>query len=102
MRIAACLSVLAIALAGCGGGSDDASTTAAETTAATTGATPAPAGPSIRVGLVTDVGGLDDRSFNFLANQGLERAHEQLGVQVRVVVSRSNADYVPNLSKLAR
>jgi basic membrane protein A and related proteins len=102
MRIAACLSVLAIALAGCGGGSDDASTTAAETTAATTGATPAPAGPSIRVGLVTDVGGLDDRSFNFLANQGLERAHEQLGVQVRVVVSRSNADYVPNLSNLAR
>ena len=42
-------------------------------------------GPSIKVGLVTDIGGLDDRSFNFLANQGLERAEEQLGVEGRVV-----------------
>jgi basic membrane protein A len=59
-------------------------------------------GPSIRVGLVTDIGGLDDRSFNFLANQGLTRAEEQLGIEGRVVISRSNADYVPNLSSLAQ
>ena len=101
MRLAACLSVLVVALAGCGGGSDENATSTALTTASTETA-PAPAGPSIRVGLVTDIGGLDDRSFNFLANQGLERAREQLGVQVRVVVSRSNSDYVPNLSNLAR
>ena len=101
MRLAACLSVLVVALAGCGGGSDENATSTA-VTAASTETAPAPAGPSIRVGLVTDIGGLDDRSFNFLANQGLERAREQLGVQVRVVVSRSNADYVPNLSNLAR
>ena len=101
MRLAACLSVLVVALAGCGGGSDENATSTALTTASTETA-PAPAGPSIRVGLVTDIGGLDDRSFNFLANQGLERAREQLGVKVRVVVSRSNADYVPNLSNLAR
>ena len=100
MRRAACLSVLVGALAGCGGGSDENATSALTT--ASTETAPAPAGPSIRVGLVTDIGGLDDRSFNFLANQGLERAREQLGVQVRVVVSRSNADYVPNLSNLAR
>ena len=35
---------------------------------------------SIRVGLVTDIGGLDDRSFNFLANKGLEQAEQELGV----------------------
>jgi len=62
---------------------------------------PANSVAAIRVGLVTDIGGLDDRSFNFLANQGLERAEEELGVEGRVVVSRSNADYVPNLSALA-
>ena len=28
----------------------------------------------IKVGMVTDIGGLNDRSFNALANQGLERA----------------------------
>jgi basic membrane protein A len=101
MRTLARLSLLVHALAGCGGGSDGAATTAAVSTAATE-TEPAPAGPSIRVGLVTDIGGLDDRSFNYLANQGLEQAREQLGIQARVVVSKSNADYVPNLSNLAR
>jgi basic membrane protein A len=59
-------------------------------------------GEAIRVGLVTDIGGLDDRSFNFLANEGLTRAEEELGVEGRVVISRANSDYVPNLSSLAQ
>jgi basic membrane protein A and related proteins len=58
-------------------------------------------GEPIRVGLVTDIGGLDDRSFNMLANQGLERARDELGVEIRVLQSQSDADYVPNLSSLA-
>jgi basic membrane protein A len=94
--------VLALA-AGCGG--DEAGDARDDTTPATTGADTEGAGstgPAIRVGLVTDIGGLDDRSFNFLANEGLERAEEELGVQGRVVVSRANADYVPNLSSLAQ
>ena len=56
----------------------------------------------IKVGLVTDIGGLNDRSFNQLANQGLERAKSELGVDGRVLTSKSNADYVPNLSTLAQ
>ena len=51
---------------------------------------------------MTDIGGLDDRSFNFLANKGLDQAERELGVQGRVVVSRTNADYVPNLTSLAK
>ena len=46
---------------------------------------------------MTDIGGLDDRSFNFLANKGLQQAKTKLGVQGRVFISKSNADYVPNL-----
>jgi basic membrane protein A len=57
---------------------------------------------SIKVGLVTDIGGLNDRSFNSLANAGAQEAAKKLGVQVRVLTSKSNADYVPNLSTLAR
>jgi basic membrane protein A len=60
------------------------------------------AGSQFRVALVTDIGGLDDRSFNFLANKGLNDAKKRLGVQGRVFISRSNADYVPNLSTAAR
>jgi len=92
------LVVLVLALAGCGSDDETAGTTADETPAATTEA----AGPALKIGLVTDIGGLDDRSFNFLANSGLERAEQELGVEGRVVISRSNADYVPNLSRLAR
>ncbi len=60
------------------------------------------AGSAFKVALVTDIGGLDDRSFNFLANKGLSQAKAQLGVQGRVFISKSNADYVPNLSTAAR
>ena len=61
-------------------------------------AAPAP----FKVALVTDIGGLDDRSFNFLANKGLSQAKTQLKIQGRVFISKSNADYVPNLSAAAR
>jgi basic membrane protein A and related proteins len=58
--------------------------------------------PAIKVGLVTDIGGLNDRSFNQLANEGLERAKSDLGAEGQAVTSESNADYVPNLSRLAQ
>jgi basic membrane protein A and related proteins len=58
--------------------------------------------PAIKAGLVTDIGGLNDRSFNFLANKGLEDAEKDLGVEGRVLISKSNGDYVPNLTTLAQ
>ena len=95
------VAALAAVAAGCGG--DDEEDQAATTQApATTADTDEGSGSSLNIGLVTDIGGLDDRSFNFLANQGLERAQEQLGVDGRVVISRAGADYVPNLTRLAR
>jgi len=57
---------------------------------------------SYKVGLVTDLGGLNDRGFNHLAFVGLQRAAKDLGVGTRVVESKSPADYIPNLSSLAR
>jgi basic membrane protein A len=65
-------------------------------------AAPAKAAATAKLGLVTDIGGLNDRSFNFLANQGRLRAEKQLKIQTRVLISKSNADYVPNLATLAR
>jgi basic membrane protein A and related proteins len=61
-----------------------------------------PAAKKIKVGLVTDIGGLNDRSFNQLANQGLEQSEQTLGVQGRVLPSHANSDYIPNLSSLAQ
>jgi basic membrane protein A len=80
-------------------GSDDNSSSS---TPAAGAATSTPAAKKIKVGLVTDIGGLNDRSFNQLANAGLEKAKSELGVDGRVLTSKSNSDYVPNLSSLAQ
>ena len=89
------VAVFSVTAAGCGGDDEEAT----EDTGAAT--TEAPAGSDIRVCLVTDIGGLNDRGFNSLANQGLERAASELGVETRVLESQSDADYVPNLSECA-
>src|SRR5258708_35053788 len=55
-----------------------------------------------KVGLVTDVGGLNDKSFNSLADKGRKDAAAQLFVDTSVTESKQQADYVPNLTKYAQ
>jgi basic membrane protein A and related proteins len=83
----------ALAVAACGGSDDDDEATPATTAEAT--------GEAIKVGLVTDVGQLNDRGFNQLAFQGVKRAERELGIEQRVLESASDSDYVPNMSSLA-
>ncbi|GMA51086.1 BMP family ABC transporter substrate-binding protein [Alicyclobacillus contaminans] len=56
----------------------------------------------VKVGLITDIGGLNDHSFNQNAYIGLQRAEKELGIQGRVVQSQSANDYVPNLRNFAQ
>jgi basic membrane protein A len=50
--------------------------------------------------MVTDTGGLDDKSFNASAWAGLEEAkNEQSNVDPKHVVSSAEADYEPNLTQ---
>jgi basic membrane protein A len=103
------ISALLIVVSACGSDDDNSSSSsstaaapAATTTTATTTPAAAPTGKKIKVGLVTDIGGLNDRSFNALANAGLMKSESELGITGRVLTSKSNADYVPNLSTLAQ
>lgn len=57
---------------------------------------------NITVALITDTGGLNDRSFNQLAFEGLMRAKRRLGIKTMVLTSKSSADYIPNLVAAAR
>src|SRR5256714_4233402 len=57
---------------------------------------------ALKVGLVTDIGGLNDRGFNHLAYVGLQTAQAKLGVEGQVAESKSAADYIPNLSNFAK
>ncbi len=80
-------------LAACGGDGDSASgTTTAE------GIQKA----EFKIGLVTDVGQLNDRGFNQLAYEGLKQAEKELDVEIKVAQSKSAADYIPNHTTLAR
>jgi basic membrane protein A len=98
--IALILAIGSFAVAACGSDDDGGGTTTGGAAAGTT-STAAPA-KKIKVGLVTDIGGLNDRSFNALANKGLKDAQAQLGIEGRVLISKSNADYTPNLTTLAQ
>jgi len=57
-------------------------------------------GPA-HIGMVTDVGGLGDRSFNDSAYAGLLAAQKSLHAEIAVLQSRSASDYQPNLTVLA-
>ncbi len=47
--------------------------------------------------MVTNSGGLNDRSFNETSWAGMERAQEELGVEANVLVSTSESDLAPNV-----
>jgi basic membrane protein A len=50
------------------------------------------AGSGVRIGLVFDVGGKNDRSFNESAWRGLVRARDELGVQIDYIEPSGGAD----------
>jgi basic membrane protein A len=79
-------------LAGCGGGGNKSSSSTSSQGS----------GSGKKVGLVTDIGGLNDRGFNHLSYVGLQRAQSELGIKQQVFQAKSTQDYVPNLSTFAR
>jgi len=58
-----------------------------------------------RVGLVTDIGGIDDKSFNQGTWEGIKAYAKEnnlkVGGEVKYLQSTAEADYVPNLSTFA-
>ena len=56
----------------------------------------------LKIGLITDVGGVNDGSFNQSSWEGLERAGEELGVTVNYLESATDADYDPNIETFIR
>ena len=86
------ICMMAIVVAGC--------TAPTTTTGTNTTATP-PAAATLKAAMVTDVGGLGDKSFNDLSWAGLEKAKADLGVDTKVLTSKVITDYETNLTQLA-
>jgi basic membrane protein A and related proteins len=87
------LGAVGLLVAGCGGSSKSSSQSTTSSSKS---------GSGKKIGLVTDIGGLNDRGFNHLSYVGLQRAGQELGVQTQVFQAKSTQDYVPNLSTFAR
>ena len=64
--------------------------------------TPAPVAPksTVSIGLSTDEGGLNDKSFNQAADQGVKKAKAEDGFTYKAIESKQKEDYVPNLEAL--
>ncbi|MEO8285700.1 MAG: BMP family ABC transporter substrate-binding protein [Chloroflexota bacterium] len=69
---------------------------------ATTGTTPAaatPSGAKLKVGLVTDVGRLNDKSFNQTSWEGVQQAEKDLGVEIKAIETADTKDYDKNIQQ---
>ncbi|HEY6397137.1 MAG TPA: BMP family ABC transporter substrate-binding protein [Solirubrobacteraceae bacterium] len=95
-------AVLVLVLAACGSSSSSSPSSSPSASGSSTPSSTTASGGSFKVGLVTDIGGLNDKGFNHLAYTGLLLAEHQLGIGGTVLQSTSGADYVPNLTKLAQ
>jgi basic membrane protein A len=91
---AAALAMAITVLAGCGGAKKQ------EPQAPAGGGEAPKAEAKFKVGMATDIGGLNDDSFNASAWRGLQKLEKELGFQVKAVESKKNEDYEPNFRSL--
>lgn len=63
------------------------------------------AAPAVKIGMVTDVGGVNDNSFNQSAWEGLQKLQKDLNLpadNVKYLQSTGDADYIPNLTQFVK
>ncbi|WP_150272979.1 BMP family lipoprotein [Paenibacillus tepidiphilus] len=103
--------VFTVILAGCGNNNNTANSGNNATEGSNAGtATNAPATEApteapksdAKIGLVTDVGGVNDKSFNQSAWEALQAIEKEAGAEIKYLQSKSNADYVPNLNQFVK
>ena len=91
-KAASLLVLLSLLLVACGSTSTSGGTTSGGTTPTST----------LKVALVTDIGGLNDNGFNHLAYTGYKKAEAQYGFKEKVIQTVSQNDYVTNLTQAAQ
>ena len=95
-KVASLLAIFSLLLVACGS-----STTTTGGTGSGSG-TSTTTKSSLKVALVTDIGGLNDNGFNHLAYTGYQKAESQYGFKEKVIQTVSQNDYVTNLTQAAQ
>ena len=75
-------AAMMLSLAGCGGGDSSSGKKEDE---------------PLKIGLVTDTGGVEDQSFNQSAWEGLNRASDDMNIEINYLSSAADSDYAANL-----
>jgi len=88
-------ALLAVSLIGCGNAGSNSTTVSTQPTTTTTKAS-----TGKKAAMVTDLGGINDQSFNQSAYKGLQDAQTDFGISVSYIESKVAADYIPNMEKL--
>jgi basic membrane protein A len=99
--VSALLIVASMILAACGAPATEAPATeapATEVPATEAPATEAPA-DAFKVGMVTDLAGIDDKSFNATAYAGVQQAIDELGADGKFLESTQQSDYARNIQQ---
>jgi len=100
MRTLAGISILALVLAACSSGStESAEGTMEETSAAVADDSNCAAAESFCVGLVTDIGKVDDKSFNQSAHEGAMAAAAEVGGFYKYIETTDTKDYAANMKQ---
>ncbi|HXF56706.1 MAG TPA: BMP family ABC transporter substrate-binding protein [Actinomycetota bacterium] len=94
LRLFALTAVVALLAAACAQEEAETPTAPGATTPSPTQALP---GAGMKACQVTDVGGIDDKSFNQTAWAGVQRAQAELGVEGKFLESQTADDYMPNI-----
>ena len=58
------------------------------------------AASDIKIGMVADLGGINDESFNQSAWEGLQQAEKDFGIEIKVIESKQASEYIPNMESL--
>jgi basic membrane protein A len=68
----------------------------------TTGGNTGGAASQVKIGMVTDIGGINDKSFNQTSWEGLQQLAKDTGAQVKYLQSKGDADYIPNMNEFVK
>jgi basic membrane protein A len=72
------------------------------TPSASAAPTATPKASTLNIGMVTDTGGVNDKSFNQSAWEGLQKVKTDTGANIKYLQSKSDTDYLPNLNTFVK
>ncbi|MEK4074207.1 BMP family ABC transporter substrate-binding protein [Paenibacillus amylolyticus] len=91
------LLAVSVMLAGCGSKPKEETNAGGDT-----GGTPTETKSDLNIGMVTDVGGVNDKSFNQSAWEALQATETETGTAVKYLQSKSDEEYIPNLNEFVK